>query len=112
MTHQTGVGFGSPLDRSRLTTAGPGRHQIGRQDTEQFFLQMAAAMLGSGLQESLTIATCCSQVAGEVALGPAPVTVFDDQTGTGGQNEIARLVFDELDVANFFDVVLLAKLVS
>lgn len=30
-------------------------------------------------------------VAVEIALGPAPVTVFDDETGIGGQNEVTRL---------------------
>jgi hypothetical protein len=38
-------------------------------------------------------------VAGEVAFGPAPVTVFYDQAGIGGQNKIARLAFDELESA-------------
>jgi hypothetical protein len=38
-------------------------------------------------------------VAGEVAFGPAPVTVFDDEAGIGGQNKIARLAFDELESA-------------
>jgi hypothetical protein len=36
-------------------------------------------------------------VAGEVAFRPAPVTVFDDETRIGGQNEIAGLAFDELE---------------
>lgn len=36
-------------------------------------------------------------VAGEVALGPAPVAVFDDETGIGGQDEVAGLAFDELE---------------
>jgi len=38
-------------------------------------------------------------VAGQVALGPAPVTVFDDDPGVGGQNKIARLAFDKLESA-------------
>lgn len=38
-------------------------------------------------------------VAGEVALGPAPVTVFDDEAGIGGQNEIACLARQELESA-------------
>ena len=33
-------------------------------------------------------------VAGQVALGPAPVVVFNDQARKGGQNKIARLAFD------------------
>jgi len=36
-------------------------------------------------------------VAGEVAFGPAPVTVLDDETGIGGQNKIAGLACDELE---------------
>ena len=36
-------------------------------------------------------------VAGEVALRPAPVAVFDDEAGKGGQNKIARLAGDELE---------------
>jgi len=40
-------------------------------------------------------------VAGQVAFGPAPVTVFDDEAGKGGQNKIARLVCDELKAAFF-----------
>jgi len=36
-------------------------------------------------------------VAGEVAFGSAPVTVFDDEAGIGGQNKIARLAGDELE---------------
>ena len=38
-------------------------------------------------------------VAGQVAFGPAPVAVFDDEAGIGGQNEIARLACDELESA-------------
>ncbi len=36
-------------------------------------------------------------VAGEVSLGPAPIAVFYDQAGIGGQNEIARLACDEFE---------------
>ena len=43
-------------------------------------------------------------VAGQVAFGPAPVALLDDQTGIGGQSEVAR------SVTNFFGVVLLADL--
>ena len=38
-------------------------------------------------------------VAGEVASGPAPVAVVDDEAGIDGQNEIACLPFDELESA-------------
>ena len=38
-------------------------------------------------------------VAGEVSFGPAPVTVFDEETGVGRQNKIARLAFDDLEAA-------------
>ena len=38
-------------------------------------------------------------VAGEVALGPAPVAVFDDEAGIGGQNEITGLAGDQLESA-------------
>ena len=38
-------------------------------------------------------------VAGQIAFGPAPVAVFDDEAGIGGQNEIARLAGDELESA-------------
>ncbi len=38
-------------------------------------------------------------VAGEVAFGPAPVGVFDDETRHGGQNKIAGLPCDELEAA-------------
>ena len=38
-------------------------------------------------------------VAGQIAFGPAPIGVFDDQTGKGGQNKIARLPCDELKPA-------------
>ena len=38
-------------------------------------------------------------VAGQIALRPAPVTVFDDQTRIGGQNKIARFPCDELESA-------------
>jgi len=38
-------------------------------------------------------------VASEVALGPAPVTVFDDEAGIGGQNKIAGLLGNELKPA-------------
>ena len=38
-------------------------------------------------------------VAGQIALGPAPVTVLDDQAGVGGQFKIARLLFNELQAA-------------
>ena len=38
-------------------------------------------------------------VAGEVAFRPAPVAVFDDEAGIGGQNKIAGLAGDELKSA-------------
>lgn len=38
-------------------------------------------------------------VAGEVAFRPAPVAVFDDESGMGGHNKVARLVFDERESA-------------
>ena len=38
-------------------------------------------------------------VAGQIAFGPAPVTVFYDQAGIGGQNKIARLACDEFKAA-------------
>jgi hypothetical protein len=38
-------------------------------------------------------------VAGEVAFGPAPVSVLDDEAGKGGLNKIARFAFDELESA-------------
>ena len=38
-------------------------------------------------------------VAGEVAFGPAPVTVFEDETRKGGQDKIARLACEELESA-------------
>ncbi len=34
-------------------------------------------------------------IASQVALGPAPVAVLDDEAGKDGQLEIARLLFDE-----------------
>ncbi len=40
-------------------------------------------------------------IALEVALRPAPVAFFDDETGVGGQFEIARLGRDELDALLF-----------
>jgi hypothetical protein len=38
-------------------------------------------------------------IAMEVALGPAPIRLFDDEAGEGGQLEVARLLFDELEAA-------------
>jgi hypothetical protein len=38
-------------------------------------------------------------VTGKVALRPAPVAIFDDEAGIGGQNEIACLAGDELESA-------------
>jgi hypothetical protein len=35
-------------------------------------------------------------VAGPVPLGPAPIAVFDDQAGKGGQQEVARALFEQL----------------
>ena len=40
-------------------------------------------------------------VAGQIAFGPAPVTVFDDEAGVSGQNKIAGLVWDELESVFF-----------
>ena len=40
-------------------------------------------------------------VAGQIALGPAPVTVLDDETRIGGQAKIARLPLHELETALF-----------
>ena len=38
-------------------------------------------------------------VPGQIALRPAPVAVFDDETGIGGQGIIADLAGDELESA-------------
>ena len=38
-------------------------------------------------------------VSGQITLWPAPVAVFDDETGKGGQNKIARLSCDEFEPA-------------
>jgi hypothetical protein len=38
-------------------------------------------------------------VAGPISLGPAPIAVFDDESGKGGQKEIARLLLDQLEGA-------------
>ena len=38
-------------------------------------------------------------VASEVAFGPAPVGVFDDEAGIGGQNKIAGRLGNELESA-------------
>ncbi len=38
-------------------------------------------------------------VAGEIPFRPAPVAVFDDEAGIGGQNKIAGLARDELESA-------------
>ena len=35
-------------------------------------------------------------VAGQIAFGPAPVTVFDDKAGISGQGKVARLAWEEL----------------
>ena len=35
-------------------------------------------------------------VPSQITFEPAPVTVFDDEAGIGGQNKIARLAGDEL----------------
>ena len=35
-------------------------------------------------------------VAGLVTLGPAPIAILDDQTGKGGQKEIARSLVEQL----------------
>src|SRR5438128_9316245 len=40
-----------------------------------------------------------NSIAGQVAFGPAPIAVFDDQTGIGGQDKITRLAWDDLDSA-------------
>ena len=51
-----------------------------------------------GMAEDLDVEV--NGVAGEVApLRPAPVTVFDDETGIGGQNKIARLARDDFEPA-------------
>jgi hypothetical protein len=38
-------------------------------------------------------------IAGEVAFRPAPVAVFDDEAGIGGQNIITGLACDDLEAA-------------
>src|SRR5271165_3935834 len=38
-------------------------------------------------------------VAGQIAFGPAPVGVFDDEAGIGGQDKIARFAFDQFESA-------------
>ena len=36
-------------------------------------------------------------IAGQIALRPAPVGVFNDETGIGGQNKIVRFAWDDLE---------------
>jgi hypothetical protein len=48
-----------------------------------------------GMAEDLDVEV--NGIAGEIPFWPAPVTVFDDETGIGGQNKIARLAGDELE---------------
>jgi len=38
-------------------------------------------------------------VAGQVALRPAPIGVFEDESGMSGQFKVARLAFDEWEAA-------------
>ena len=38
-------------------------------------------------------------VASQIALRPAPVAVFEDQAGIGGQTKIVRLAYEELESA-------------
>ncbi len=38
-------------------------------------------------------------ISSKVALRPTPIAVFDDKAGIGGQNEIARLLGDDLESA-------------
>jgi hypothetical protein len=38
-------------------------------------------------------------VASQIALRPAPIAVFDDEAGIGGQNEIARVLREDLESA-------------
>jgi hypothetical protein len=38
-------------------------------------------------------------VAGQIAFGPAPIAIFYDESGIGGQNKIARPAFDQLESA-------------
>ena len=38
-------------------------------------------------------------VTGEVAFGPSPVGVFDDEADVGGQNKVVRFASDELEAA-------------
>jgi hypothetical protein len=38
-------------------------------------------------------------LAGEVALWPAPIAVFDDEAGIGRQNEVAGLTWDDFESA-------------
>jgi hypothetical protein len=37
-------------------------------------------------------------IAREIAYWPAPVTVFEDETREGGQNEVAPSLFEQLEV--------------
>ena len=38
-------------------------------------------------------------VAGQIALWPSPIGVFDDQTGIGGQDKVTGLAFHQLEAA-------------
>jgi len=38
-------------------------------------------------------------VAGQIAFGPAPIGVFDDEAGIDGQNEVAGLTWDDFESA-------------
>ncbi len=38
-------------------------------------------------------------IAGQVAFGPAPIVVFDDQAAIGGQDKMTRFAWEDLDSA-------------
>jgi hypothetical protein len=89
-------------DLSRFAVRVPNWHRTATtpaMGTVVGFARLGSRDLAHGVVEGQTedLGTEVDGVAGQIALGPTPIGVFDDQTGIGGQAKIARLAFDQLE---------------
>ena len=63
------------------------------------FSGLGSSDLAHGVVEGQAedLGTKVDGIAGQIALWPTPIGVFDDQTGIGGQGKIAGLALDQLE---------------
>ena len=78
---------GVPNWRRRVTTPVVGYADLRSRDLAHGVVEGQAEDLGIEVDG----------IAGQIALGPTPIGVFDDQTGIGGQAKVAGLALEQLE---------------